>query len=99
MTSVGIVVITMDRPDCIRRQLAYFASVESRHTVYFGDSSEGVRSQQMEEVILGFKERVNVTHLRLPGLDVQEVERELLHQVSDIWTSVKRLPLAAIRGS
>jgi hypothetical protein len=27
MTSVGIVVITMDRPNCIRRQLAYFGEV------------------------------------------------------------------------
>jgi glycosyltransferase domain-containing protein len=87
MTSVGIVVPTKNRADFMRRQLAYFAGVGSRHTVYIGDSSDGIHQEQMEEVIQEFQERVNIIHIRLPGLDISQAIRELLYHVSEPYAA------------
>jgi glycosyltransferase domain-containing protein len=84
---VGIVIPTMNRPDFIRRQLAYFAEVGSGHTLYLGDSSEGIHLEQMEEIIQRFRKRVNIVHLRLPGLDPMEAIRELLHHVNEPYSA------------
>jgi glycosyltransferase domain-containing protein len=41
----------------------------------------------MEEAIRRFQERVNIVHLRLPGLDQGEATRELLHHVSEPYAA------------
>jgi len=87
---LAIIIATMNRPDFLIRQLAYYADVGYRHAVYVGDSSETGYAGQVTEGIRRLQDRVNIVYMRLPGLNDSQATSELLGAVQE--------PYAAISG-
>jgi len=84
---VGIVIPTMNRPDFVVRQLAYYADVGYRHTVYVGDSSESIHVEQVAQAVRRLQSRINIVHIRLPGLNDLQAVRELLYCVREPYAA------------
>lgn len=84
---VGIVIPTMNRPDFVIRQLAYYADVGYRHTVYVGDSSEPVHVEEVTRAVRRLQGRINIVHIRLPGLNDSQAIKELLYCVKEPYAA------------
>ncbi len=84
---VGIVIPTMNRSDFVIRQLAYYADVGYQSTVYVGDSSDSVHLQRVTQAVRGLQNRINLVHIRLPGLNDSQAIRELLYCVQEPYVA------------
>ena len=48
---VGIVIPTIYRSEFLVRQLRYYAKVGCDHSIYIGDSSQGLHADQLQEAV------------------------------------------------
>ena len=63
---VGIVIPTKNRSRFVIQQLRYYASLNSPHTIYIGDSSNEEHKQKILAVIEDLKGKVNVVYRSYP---------------------------------
>jgi glycosyltransferase domain-containing protein len=75
---VAILVPTKNRSHFVIQQLRYYASINSPHRVYIGDSSNDEHSKKTLEVIEELKGKVDVVYKALPGLDAVLAQKELV---------------------
>ena len=66
-SNLGIIVPTMNRPDFVIRQLNYYASLNSPHTLYYSDASASENSKKIREEIDKLKNKLNIVYLVSPA--------------------------------
>ena len=66
---VGIVIPTLNRPDFVIRQLAYYAAAGSGIALYVADSTEGEGFERVGRAVDSLPVSLSVVHLSLPGLN------------------------------
>lgn len=66
---VGIIIPTRNRSEFVIRQLKYYASVNCRHTIYIGDSSDPEHVQKLENEIKKINGSLNINHWICPELN------------------------------
>jgi glycosyltransferase domain-containing protein len=80
---VGIVVPTKNQSRFVEQQLRYYASLNSPHTIYIGDSSNDEHKQKILAVIEDLKGKVNVVFRSYPDLNGELVQKELVYIVKE----------------
>jgi len=73
---VAILIPTMNRVAYLKRQLDYYSSLESKHPIYVGDSSNYEISQEIQKVINGYK-NLKIVYNYLPNMNPREVNNFL----------------------
>ena len=76
---VGIVIPTLNRPDFVIRQLAYYAAAGSGIALYVADSTEREGFERVGRAVDSLQGSLSVVHLSLPGLN----ETEAIHRALD----------------
>ena len=82
-TNVGIIIPTMNRPDFIIRQLEYYASLSSPHSVYIADSSNPTEAAQIKAKVDELKNKINIQYYPYPPGDIVKCVIFLLTQVKE----------------
>src|SRR3989344_3391666 len=78
-SNVGIIVPTMNRPDFVIRQLNYYASLDSTHTLYYSDASTPDNARKIKDKIEKPKNKLNIVYLVSPaGNSIRSVIQLLL---------------------
>lgn len=83
LPNVGIVMPTFNRPDFVIRQLNYYASLESPHTVYIGDSSKPLEAERIKKRVSELNGRLNVVYNYCPPGDVAKCVIQTLTLVKE----------------
>lgn len=81
--NVGIIIPTMNRPDFIIRQLEYYASLSSPHSIYIADSSNPTEAAQIKTKVDELKNKINIQYCPYPPGDVVKCVIFLLTQVKE----------------
>ena len=88
-TNVGIVITTMDRAEFIKRQLEYYASANSPHTVYIGDSSNPEQVAKIEESIARFKNKIKIVYKFFPKtVGVQLCAQQMIDAITEKYFAI-----------
>lgn len=82
-TNVGIVIPTKNRPDFIIRQLEYYASLNSPHTVYIADSSDEEVAKRIKTKVDELKNIIKIEYYPYPPGDVVKCLIFLLSKVKE----------------
>lgn len=81
---VGIVVPTMNRSDFILRMLRFYQEIESKHSVYIGDSSSEEESLRLRREIESIcKTGLTVHYFHVPHLDDAQAIQFLISRVQE----------------
>jgi len=80
---VGIIVPTMNRPDFVIRQLNYYASLDSPHTLYYADSSGPESAKKIKDEIEKLKNKLNAVYVASPAGDIVKSLVQLLSLVKE----------------
>jgi len=83
ITSIGIIIPTMNRPDFIIRQLEYYASLNSPHSVYIADSSDSQMASRIKAKVDELKNKINILYYPYPPGDVVKCVIFLLSEVKE----------------
>ncbi len=86
-SNIGIVVPTMDRPDFVIRQLNYYASLNSPHTLYYVDSGNEENSKKIKDEIYRLKNVLNAAYLFSPKGDSIKSLIELISIVKEKYSA------------
>jgi glycosyltransferase domain-containing protein len=66
---VGILIPTMNRYNFILRQLDFYKSVNCKHTIYIGDSSDEINAKLLQDKLVQYKNTLNITYFYIPNLN------------------------------
>lgn len=81
--NVGVIVPTKNRPDFIIRQLEYYASLNSPHSVYIADSSDPEMAKLIKAKVDELKNKINILYYSYPPGDVVKCVIFLLSEVKE----------------
>ena len=84
---VAILIPTMNRSDFLIRQLRYYASVESPHPVYIGDSSNADHRKKVEMVIEELQDHITVYYFHCPELNDRQTTARLIEFAEEPYCS------------
>ncbi len=101
---VGIVIPTLNRPDFVIRQLAYYAAAGSGIALYAADSTEGEGFERVEHAVDSLQGSLSAVHLSLPGLNETEAIHRALDHVAEpyavfVWDDDFLIPSGLIRSA
>ena len=82
MYKVGIIIPTKNRFDFLIRQLLYYSSVGSLHTVYIGDASDGPEREAFERQIYSIK-NIKIKFFHWPDKNDRQTIAGLARLVSE----------------
>ena len=85
--NIGIIVPTMNRPDFVIRQLNYYASLNSPHTLYYSDASTPDNSKKIRDYIEKLRGKLNVVYLVSPAGNSIRSVLQLLSTVQEKYVS------------
>ena len=85
--TLGIVIPTMNRPEFLIRQLAYYADVGCRYTVYVGDSSDPAELELTAQAVSRLQSRINIVHIPVPGMSASEATSHVLHLITEPYVT------------
>lgn len=85
---VGIVIPTMNRSEFLIRQLAYYADLGCKHTIYIGDSSADRHVKRIQEAIRILESRVRIVYVQLSGASDYQAISELLQRVQEPYAAL-----------
>jgi len=80
---VGIIIPTKNRSRYMIRALRYYASVNCKHAIYIGDSSDREHATQIVSFARKLKGQLNVVYKYYPGLGAAWAAREVANCVSE----------------
>lgn len=83
---VGIIVPTRNRADFVIRLLNYYASLQSPHPIYLGDSSDHPETVRIKKRISELQGKLDIIYHYSPPGDVAKCEFELLKLVKENYT-------------
>ncbi len=84
---IGIIVPTMNRPDFVIRQLNYYASLNSSHTIYYSDGSSPENAKKVTDEIAKLKARLNIVYLVSPAGNSIKSVIQLLSSVQEKYVA------------
>lgn len=90
---VGIIIPTMNRSEFVMRQLNYYTSVNSPHSIYIGDASDNEHAQKLQKEVEKRKEFLKVNYWHYPKSDISptksmtECLRGLFSKVEEKYTT------------
>jgi len=79
---ISLLMPTMNRSDFVIRSLHYYANLNFESPIFIGDSSNEQEFEKTEAAIKKLGDRLEVTHLHLPGLGVYAAVFKLIELVT-----------------
>lgn len=88
MDKVAILIPTLNRSEFVSRQLRYYASVDSPHPIYIGDSSRPDHKNRIQGTIDHLADKISVKYYYWPEKNDRECSSSLADQVQEKYCAV-----------
>lgn len=87
LSLAGIIIPTANRSEFLIRQLAYYAAVGCKHTIYIGDSGTAHHLERTQDAINRLNGKIRIVYVPLPGANQYQAIRTLAERVSDPYVA------------